>query len=184
MRVLTRFVAPLAALLVLAGLLTACDVRHVDWRNRVYTVTCPGMETKPTTVHLIRGTGSVPVISYGSPAILHVNLWKSITGDVTGDGRAEQVLGFGCSVGGTGWSSEVHVFADGPQLLARLPAPLLVPSAYFHPQYEDFWVSGGRLHAKAEYWAPDDCHFCASIHLSITWRWSGRGFVVAEWHRL
>jgi hypothetical protein len=61
---------------------------------------------------------------------------------------------------------------------------MLVASAYFHPQYERVSVSGGRLHATAQYWAPDDCHFCASIHLSITWRWTGRSFVVAEWHRL
>jgi hypothetical protein len=180
MRVLVRLIAPLAALFLLGGLLTACDVRHVDWANGVYTVTCPGVASKPTTVHLVKGEASVPPNArFG----LHVKLVTAITADVTGDGRAEEVLFFACSSGGTGMAGEVQVFADGPTLLARLPAPQLVSSTYF-PVYGQVWVSGGRLHATAWYWAPDDCHFCASILLSISWRWTGHGFVIAQWTRV
>ena len=64
-----------------------------------------------------------------------------MTADVTGDGRADQVLLLGCSSVGSAYATEVQVFADGPILLARLAAPPLVPSAYFHPQ---FTRVGGR----------------------------------------
>jgi hypothetical protein len=176
-RLLLAGAIPFIAIAPLVG----CDVRNVDWGNATYTVTCPGLGIKPTTVRLVRGQASVPP---NQPFGLHVRLATSLTADVTGDGRVDQVLLLGCSTGGSGFATEVQVFADGPRLLARLPAPPVVPSAYFSPQFEKVWVSAGRLQTVAQYWAPDDCHFCASIHLSITWRWTGHSFVVANWHRL
>ena len=175
-----RPVLAAAVCLVFVALLAGCDVRHVDWRNAAYTVTCPGMLTRPTTVQLVsgHGTGSWP----GGP--LYVTLATNMTADVTGDGRADQVLLLGCASVGSAYATEVQVFADGPTLLARLAAPPLVPSAYFHPQFTRVWVVGGQLHTIAEYWASTDCHFCASTHLSITWRWTGHGFAVAHWDRL
>ena len=175
-----RPVVAAAVCAMFAVLLAGCDVRDVDWRNAAYTVTCPGMLTRPTTVRLVsgHGTGNSP----GGP--LYLTLATAITGDVTGDGRADQVLLLGCAGVGSAYATEVQVFGDGPALLARLAAPPLVPSASFRPQFTRVWVAGRQLQTVAEYWAPTDCHFCASTHLSITWRWTGRGFAVAHWYRL
>ena len=101
---------------------------------------------------------------------------------MTGDGRADEVLLLACGRG-SGYTDEVLVYSDGPTLIARLAVPLWVPSAYFHPQFTRVWVSGGRLHATAEYWARDDCHFCAS-HLSITHHRTGHAFVVSQRSRM
>jgi len=166
-----------SAVLVVA--LVGCNVSQVAWKNASYTVTCPGFPIHPQVVRLVNGHG---VASQGGP--LYVNLATAITSDVTGDGRADEVLLLGCARQASWYSVEIQVYGDGPVVLARLAAPYLVPSAYFPPQFTGVWVSGGRLHATAEYWAPTDCHFCASIHLAITYGWNGHGFSVLQWVRV
>ena len=81
------------------------------------------------------------------------------------------------------YATEVQVFADGPILLARLAAPPLVPSAYFHPQ---FTRVGGRR-AAAHHRRVLGPHRLPLLrlhppvdHVAVDWAWIS----VAHWDRL
>jgi len=158
--------------------LAACTVSQVDWKNASYVVACPGLGTPAQKVQLHNGEWNAGPAGISS---LHVRLETNIRADVTGNGRADEVLLMGCNIGASGYANEVLVYTDGPTLVARLAAPPLVSSGAYHPQFSQVWVSGGRIHATAWNWAPNDPHVAPSILLTITYRWTGHAFVVSQW---
>ena len=167
---------------VLIASLVGCAVNQVDWKNGIYTVLCPGvLPHPPQTVHLVNGHSATSLPYHMT---LYVDLNNAITTDVTRDGHADEILMLGCSNNGTGWSTEIQIYKDGPTVLARLTAPHVIPSANYPPQFINMWVSGGQLHAAAAYWAPGDPHLFPSIRVWITYRWTGHSFVVSQWNRV
>jgi hypothetical protein len=106
-------------------------------------------------------------------------------GDLTGGGQPEVAIVIGCHPSQTSpgnATNEVQIFAagpNGPKMLARLTPPFL-DSPYppvFGGLNPVFQIRDGTLVTSVQAWAPGDCHACASIHRTISWRWNGQIFV-------
>ena len=157
------------------------------WANRTYTVACPGLSSQPFPVTVQNGVG------HGAPqgdASAGFDVGAGGTdgfavGDLTGDGQPEVAIVIGCHPSQTSpgnSTNEVQIFTagpNGPYMLARLTPPF--PDSPYPPVFGGlnpvFQIRDGTLIASVQAWAPGDCHACASIHRTVSWRWNGHVFV-------
>jgi hypothetical protein len=157
------------------------------WANRTYTVACPGLASQPFSVTVHNGVGHAAPqngnaqgfdIGVGGPDGFAI-------GDLTGSGQPEVAIVIGCHPSQTSpgnATNEVQIFAagpNGPKMLARLTPPF--PNSSYPPVFGGlnpvFQIRDGALITSVQAWAPGDCHACASIHRTISWRWNGQTFV-------
>jgi hypothetical protein len=157
------------------------------WANRGYIVACPGLAAQPFPVTVQNGLGHGAPQS-GAAAGYDVGVGGTdgfAAGDLTGDGRPEVAVVIGCHPSQTSpgnATNEVQIFTagpNGPRMLARLTPPF--PTNSFPPVFGGlnpvFQISGGTLVTSVQAWAPGDCHACASVHRTVSWRWNGQVFV-------
>jgi hypothetical protein len=68
-------------------------------------------------------------------------------------------------------------------MLARLTPPCpafcqgAFPPVFGNYQHPLFSIRNGSLITSVTAWARGDCHACASIFRTVTWRWNGHSFV-------
>jgi hypothetical protein len=157
------------------------------WTNGTYTVACPGLASEPFSVTMHNGVG------HGAPqndasAGFDVGAGGAnafAVGDLTGDGRPEVAIVIGCHPSQTSpgnATNEVQIFAAGPagpKMLARLTPPF--PDSPFPPVFGGlnpvFQIRERTLVTSVQAWAPGDCHACASINRTTSWRWNGQVFM-------
>lgn len=157
---------------------TSVSVKDVDWKNAWYTVECPNIAPRPFNVSIVNGEGQGPADEVRPDGYV-VRTTAITVGDLTGDGKPEAAVAVFCGprVSNFG-TSEVQVFTEGPQLLARLVPPPKSTGAVWEPQITDdnFKIENGRLVAGSIYWGPNDSHAGPSIHRVLTWTWDGKEF--------
>lgn len=161
------------------------------WANQSYTVACPGIAPQrfSVTVHNGHGHGAPQSgFSQGFDVVVG-GTGGFAAGDLTGDGQPEVALIIGCGPSQAGpsyYTNEVQVFTagvNGPKLLARLTPPFPASGLgnfppIFGSRYNPvFEIHNGVLVTSVLAWAPGDCHACASINRTVSWRWNGQSFV-------
>lgn len=154
-------------------------VESVDWYNTQYTVACPSIAPQPFTLDVSDGEGHAPPSGENKQGY-DVRVVSVATGGLSGNGRPEVAVLLSCGPTATNFGiTEVQVFTDGPQLLARLRPPALRSSTYsFPPQItaDPFLIHSGQLDTGGVYWSRSDPHCCPSINLTLTWQWDGSQF--------
>ncbi len=160
------------------------------WASRSYMVACPGIAPQSFSVVMHNGVGH-GAAQNGFPQGFDVGVGGTgafASGDLTGDGQPEVAVVVGCHPTGSspGYATnEVQVFTgttNGPRMLERLTPPFPASGlGNFPPVFGGynpvFDIRNGNLITSIEAWAPGDCHACASIFRTVSWRWNGQRFI-------
>jgi hypothetical protein len=155
-------------------------VTNVDWRNREYTTDCAGLvPDAPFDVVMRDGKGGKS--TSGNWNRFEVSVQAVAIDDLTGDGKKEAAVLLWCLPQPSNYFvQEVQVFARGPKLLAKLPSLINPIDPYgLPPEYQsnELSIEKGTLVTGVKYYGSDDSHASGpSIHRTLRWHWSGRGF--------
>jgi hypothetical protein len=151
----------------------------VDWRNHAYTLvgqSCLANVAKTVTV--ANGAGTADNLT--------VTVFKTISGDFSGNGTQEVAVLLGCNGGGSGSGSEIQVLTNDGTLLQRLLPPGETASgASSAPQFDPYAISatragdasGSAFTTGVHIWAAGDAHCCPSQDVVYRWSWNGKAFV-------
>lgn len=178
--ILTYYDSAIDAVLKVHGQVTV--VRHADWYNTSYTMTCAGIAPQPFTVNLQNGKGSAIGTGGYSSFEIHV---EAVTqaGDLTGASSAVTAVLLYCTPQPSNfYVEEVQVFKADGSLLAELPPASTLKPSYspLPPLYDSsqFSINAGQLVTGMNFYASTDSHAGGpSIHRVVMWRWNGRQFV-------
>ncbi len=166
-------VAALAAVAT-AGALSSCTVEQTDWRNHTYSLSADTCSTgAPLRVAVKNGVGYA---NAGSSQLV-IRVERVVVGDMTGDATSEAAVLLSCTRPPTNmYGSELQVFTDGPQLLAKLSPPRTGNAVHSGWNASAISVSGDYLLTGAYEWSATDPRCCPSGSATFLWSWTGQAF--------
>src|SRR6266849_2544140 len=148
-----------------AALLTA-----VDWRNFTYTSWC--YSDKPRQFVVRNGEGVVDGI--------HLQVYKPVYGDLTGDGQPAAAIPYSCSAADFAGVS-VFVYtgnANKPVLMADLS--LMSPGSNNGGTVDIVTINHGIIQLIGKGYTPTAPHCCPDLRIKTSYRWNGSRFVVVS----
>ena len=148
-----------------AALLTA-----VDWRNFTYTSSC--YSDKPQQFVVRNGEGVVDGI--------HLQVYKPVYGDLTGDGQPAAAIPYSCSAADFAGVS-VFIYsgnASKPVLLGELS--LMSPGSNNGGTVDTVTINHGIIQLIGKGYTPTAPHCCPDLHIKTSYRWNGSRFVVVS----
>ena len=148
----------------------AAPLTAVDWRNFTYTSSC--YSNKPQQFVVRNGEGVVDGI--------HLDVYKPVYGDLTGDGQPAAAVPYSCSAADFAGVS-VFVYtgnASKPVLLGDLS--LMSPGSNNGGTVDTVTINHGILQLIGKGYTPDAPHCCPDLHIKTSYRWNGSRFVVVS----
>jgi hypothetical protein len=142
----------------------------VDWRNFTYTSSC--FSDKPQQFVVRNGMGVLNGV--------HLQVYKPVYGDLTGDGQPEAAIPYSCTTADFGG---VNVFvytanASKPVLLGELN--LMSPGSNNGGTVDTVTISKGSIQLVGKGYTPDAPHCCPDLRIQTSYRWNGSHFVIVS----
>lgn len=148
----------------------AAPLTAVDWRNFTYTSSC--YSDKPQQFVVRNGEGVVDGI--------HLQVYKPVYGDLTGDGQPAAAIPYSCSAADFAGVS-VFVYsgnASKPVLLGELS--LMSPGSNNGGTVDTVTINHGIIQLIGKGYTPTAPHCCPDLHIKTSYRWNGSRFVVVS----
>ena len=148
----------------------AAPLTTVDWGNFTYTSSC--YSNKPQQFVVRNGEGVVDGI--------HLQVYKPVYGDLTGDGQPAAAVPYSCSAADFAGVS-VFVYtgnASKPVLLGDLS--LMSPGSNNGGTVDTVTINHGILQLIGKGYTPDAPHCCPDLHIKTSYRWNGSRFVIVS----
>ena len=148
----------------------AAPLTSVDWQNFIYTSSC--YSDKPQQFVVRNGEGVVDGI--------HLQVYKPVYGDLTGDGQLAAAIPYSCSAADFAGVS-VFIYtgnASKPVLLGDLS--LMSPGSNNGGTVDTVTINHGILQLIGKGYTPDAPHCCPDLHIKTSYRWNGSRFVVVS----
>ena len=149
---------------------TQAPLTAVDWRNFTYTSSC--YSDKPQQFVVKNGEGVVDGI--------HLQVYKPVYGDLTGDGQPAAAIPYSCSAADFAGVS-VFIYsgnASKPVLLGELS--LMSPGSNNGGTVNTVTINHGILQLIGKGYTPEAPHCCPDLHIKTSYRWNGSRFVVVS----
>jgi hypothetical protein len=148
----------------------AASLTAVDWRNFTYTSSC--YSDKPQQFVVKNGEGVVDGI--------HLQVYKPVYGDLTGDGQPAAAIPYSCSAADFAGVS-VFIYsgnASKPVLLGELS--WMSPGSNNGGTVDTVTINQGILQLIGKGYTPEAPHCCPDLHIKTSYRWNGSRFVVVS----
>lgn len=148
----------------------AAPLTAVDWRNFTYTSSC--YSDKPQQFVVRNGEGVVDGI--------HLQVYKPVYGDLTGDGQPAAAIPYSCSAADFAGVS-VFVYsgnASKPVLLGELS--LMSPGSNNGGTVDTVTINHGIIQLIGKGYTPTAPHCCPDLRIKTSYRWNGSRFVVVS----
>ncbi|MBB3075556.1 cutinase family protein [Streptomyces violarus] len=153
----------------------------IDWRNRVYNLTCDDTAKDPVKVALRNGKGTARGEAIGNYDRWDVQIQRITQGELPRLGKITVVL-FYCSPQPSNFfAQELRVYrsSNGSEI-ARVPH--LSGGEWLPPEYqpESVTIRKDRIVADLKFYGPGDPHGSPSRLRHLSWTWDGRQFVTHD----
>lgn len=149
---------------------SAPPLTKVDWNNFTYTSSC--YSDKPRQFVVKNGEGAID----GT----HLQVYKPVYGDLTGNGQLEAAVPYSCFAAD---SSGVRVFvysgnAKKPVLLGELV--LMSPGAGMEGSVDSVTINNGIIQLTGKGYSPTAPHCCPDLRIKTSYHWNGSRFVIVS----